>query len=270
MSTTEKGIVSIRLSEAIEKADHCFLCQLETKLEQRYISTYLSELVMDPKSRDKIVKSRGFCNYHSYKMLVSASNPANEDGLGMALILRSVVEQLSEDVKSQQKSAKLVTSKPWSSHLKGSADSSLAAKLLASVSNEVKCPACDHISGMMRIYIEEFLHEIVQNDEVWQLYHKSAGMCIPHYLMAMYIAAAKPRKELTPAIEKLIEKQTDTLEKIKNDLSEYIEKQDYRFSSEERAATGRYIGESLSKVVGRRGIERTLMKILKAKESGSS
>jgi tRNA uridine 5-carbamoylmethylation protein Kti12 len=88
--------------------------------------------------------------------------------------------------------------------------------------------------------------------------------------MAMYIAAAKPRKELTPAIEKLIEKQTDTLKKIKNDLSEYIEKQDYRFSSEERAATGRYIGESLSKVVGRRGIERTLMKILKAKESGSS
>jgi tRNA uridine 5-carbamoylmethylation protein Kti12 len=88
--------------------------------------------------------------------------------------------------------------------------------------------------------------------------------------MAMCVAAGKPCKELTLVIERLIEKQTDTLEKIKNDLSEYVEKQDYRFSSEERAATERYIGESLSKVVGRRGIERTLMKILKAKEGGSS
>jgi hypothetical protein len=41
------------------------------------------------------------------------------------------------------------------------------------------------------------------------------------------------------------------------DLSEYIEKQDYRFSSKERTRTEESVGRNLTQLVGTRGIERT-------------
>ena len=96
--TRMKGIGWVYIREALEKAETCFLCHLENRFEQRYVDNYLDELVMDAGAREKIIESRGFCNYHFYKMLASSTNPASSDGLGMALILKSVTKQLFEDV----------------------------------------------------------------------------------------------------------------------------------------------------------------------------
>jgi len=265
MSHDNRDLMHVHILKALEKEENCFLCHLEGRLEQRFIETYLSELVMDSKAREKIVKSRGFCNYHSYKMLVSATNPASEDCLGMALILKSVTEQLLEDVKNQQ-NIKFVGTKPWSLNLKHSAGLTNDIRLSEPVSNEVKCPACDHISKIMKLYIEGFLSEIIQNKETWKLYERSKGMCTPHYVMTLYIATSIFNGEFEPAIKKLIEKQIQALERLQKDLSEYIEKQDYRFSSIERARTEESVGRSLIQLAGKRGIERTLAKILRKKE----
>ena len=269
MSAEDKGIMHVRISQALEKGENCFLCHLEGRLEQRFIETYLSELVMDPKAREKIVESRGFCNYHSYKMFVSASNPTSEDGLGMALILKSVTEQLLEDVKDQQ-NIKFVGTKPWKLDLKRSVGSVHNIRLSKPVSNEVECPACDHVSKMMRSYIEGFLREIIQDEEMWKLYDKSKGMCMPHYIMTLCIAISTFNGRLAPIIKRLIEKQIQALERLQKDLSEYIEKQDYRFSSRERARTEESVGRSLTQLVGKRGIERTLAKILRTGKASFS
>ena len=266
MSAEDKGIMHVRISQALEKGENCFLCHLEGRLEQRFIETYLSELVMDPKAREKIVESRGFCNYHAYKMFVSASNPASEDGLGMALILKSVTEQLLEDVKDQQ-NIKFVGTKPWNLNLKRSVGLIQDIRLSKSVSNEVECPACDHVSKMVRLYIEGFLREIIQDEEMLKLYDKSKGMCTPHHVMTLCVATSVFNGGFAPVIKRLIEKQIQTLERLQKDLSEYIEKQDYRFSSKERARTEESVGRSLTQLVGKRGIERTLAKILRTREA---
>jgi len=268
MNAEDKDIMHVRISQALEKGENCFLCHLEGRLERRFTETYLSELVMDPKAREKIVESRGFCNYHSYKMLVSASNPASEDGLGMALILKSITEQLLEDVKDQQ-NIKFTVTKPWNLNLKRSVRSIRDIRLSKPVSNEVECPTCDHVSKMMKIYIEGFLREIIQDEEMWKLYDKSKGMCMPHHIMTLCVATSVFNGRFAPVIKRLIEKQIQTLERLQKDLSEYIEKQDYRFSSKERAKTEESVGRSLSQLVGKRGVERTLPKILRTKEASS-
>ena len=268
MRTEEKGIVYIRISEALESMDKCFLCQLEERLEQRYVDTYLGELVMDPKAREKIVESRGFCNYHSYRMLASASNPSSEDGHGLALILKSVTEQLLNDV-TRQKKRKSPASKLWSLHLKNSPRSVNVKELLKPVSNEVKCPACDHISEMMRIYVEEFVREIGQDKHVQELYDKSEGMCIPHYVASSYIASSKLEENAIPVVERLVEKQIRVMEKLQTVLSSYIEKQDYRFAGKEQAYSAKTVSQSLTKIVGSRGIDRTLAKLVNGKKGGS-
>jgi len=250
------------IHEALSDAEDCFLCHLESTFERSFIDSYLSEHVMDAKTRQKVIESRGFCNYHFYKMFASTSKPISGDGLGMALTLKSVAEQLLEDIKGQQ-NIKFPHSKHWFLNLRNNERSILALKLSRIISNEFKCPACNHVSEMIQIYIEAFLRGISLDENLWKLYESSNGMCIPHYAVVLQVAANLSGEKFAPLMKKLAEKQIQTLERALNKLSEYVEKQDYQFSSEERAKTEKTIGESLTKVVGKRGTERTLMNMLK-------
>jgi hypothetical protein len=263
--TRMKGISWVYIREALEKAETCFLCHLENRFEQRYVENYLDELVMDAGAREKIIESRGFCNTHFYKMLASSTNPASSDGLGMALILKSVTEQLFEDVTTDLRMG--VESPQRSSFdLRGRFHSSSAPSYLRTVSNEENCPACDHVSEIMRIYITEFVQELKEDNEIKELFNKSRGLCIPHYVMTLHVISRLHSKKFPHTVKTIVDKQLQVLEGMQNDLSVYIERQDCRFSDKERAGTEKAVGESLAKVVGRRGTDRTLARIVGARE----
>jgi hypothetical protein len=238
---------------------------LENRFEQRYVENYLDELVMDAGAREKIIESRGFCNNHFYKMFASSTNPASSDGLGMALILKSVTEQLFEDVTTDLRIG--VESPQRSSFdLRGRFHSSSAPSYLRTVSNQENCPACDHVSEIMRIYITEFVQELKEDNEIKELFNKSRGLCIPHYVMTLHVISRLHSKKFPHTVKTIVDKQLQVLEGMQNDLSVYIERQDCRFSDKERAGTEKAVGESLAKVVGRRGTDRTLARIVGARE----
>jgi hypothetical protein len=238
---------------------------LENRFEQRYVDNYLDELVMDAGAREKIMESRGFCNYHFYKMLTSSTNPASSDGLGMALILKSVTERLFEDVTADLHRG--VESPQRSSFdLRGRFRSSSKPSYLRPVSNQEDCPACDHVSEIMRIYITEFVQELKEDNEIKELFNKSQGLCIPHYVLTLHIVSRLHSKKSPHTAKTIIDKQLQVLEGMRNSLSVYIERQDFRFSDKERAGTEKTVGESLAKVVGRRGTDRTLARIIGASE----
>jgi hypothetical protein len=263
--TMMKGIGWVYIREALEKAETCFLCHLENRFEQRYVDNYLYELVMDAGAREKIIESRGFCNYHFYKMLASSTNPASSDGLGMALILKSVTEQLFEDVTADLRTG--VGSLQRSNFdLRSRFRSASAPSFLRAVSSQEKCPACDHVSEIMRIYITEFVQELKEDNETKELFNKSRGLCIPHYVMTLHIISRLHSKKFPHTAKTIIDKQLQVLEESQNDLSVYIERQDCRFSDKERAGTEKAVGESLAKVMGRRGTDRTLARIIGARE----
>jgi len=263
----KSGIGRVYIRQALQKAENCFLCYLENRFEQRYIDNYLSELVMDPGEREKVIESRGFCNYHFYKMFDFSANPSSSDGHGMALILESVTEQILDDVKSQRQ-AKAAGSRRPRLHLKRGSYSITTSELLKTVAHQVKCPACDHISTMIQIYTLDFLREVTEDEEILKLYDASRGMCIPHYVIASLVASRY--EGFGPAVERIIDKQIQLLERTQTDLTEYIKKQDYHFSQKDQAGTEKTIGESLVRVAGRRGIERTLTVMLRSKESDMS
>jgi len=265
----KSGIGRVYIREALQKAESCFLCYLEDRFEQRYIDNYLTELVMDSGERGKIIESRGFCNYHFYKMFAFSTNPGSSDGLGMALILESVAQQVLDDVKSQQK-AKSAGSRRPRLHLKGGSCSITKSELLKTVAHQAKCPACDHVFTMIQIYTVDFLREVTEDEEIMKLFDASRGMCVPHYVIVSLVASRMFNEEFGPAVERIIDKQIQVLERTQTDLTEYIKKQDYHFSQKDRVGTEKTVGESLVRVAGRRGIERTLTLMLRSKESDMS
>jgi hypothetical protein len=267
ITNMKSGIGRVYIRQALQKAENCFLCYLEDRFEQRYIDNYLSELVMDPGEREKIIESRGFCNYHFYKMFVFSTNPSSSDGHGMALILESVAEQILDDVKSQQQ-AKSTGSRRPRLHRKRGSCSITTSELLKTIAQQAKCPACDHVSTMIQIYTVDFLHEVTEDEEILKLYDSSRGMCVPHYVIASLVASRY--EGFGPALERIIDKQIQLLKRTHTDLTEYIKKQDYHFSQKDRVGTEKTVGESLVRVAGRRGVERTLDLLLRSKESDRS
>jgi len=265
----KSGIGRVYIREALQKAENCFLCYLENKFEERYLDNYLTYLVMDAGERERIIESRGFCNYHFYKMFAFSTNPDSSNGQGMALILESVTEQVLDDIKSQRQAESAWSRRPRL-HLKRGSCSITASRLLKTVAHLVKCPACDHVSTMIQVYTCDFLREINEDEEILKLYDASRGMCIPHYVSALLIASRMSSEKLGYAVERIIDKQIQLVERMHTDLTEYIKKQDYHFSEKDRAGTEKTVGESLVRVAGRRGIERTLTMMLRSKGSDMS
>ena len=227
-------IAYLRIKRVIGDGEECFLCSLEDEIENKYADTYLSELVMDASSRDRIIESRGFCNHHFYKMLIAANKPGSPDGHGIALVNESVVDKLVQDLHKQK-----------SHHIED------LRKLLAT---ENKCPACIHLVEFSRMY-EEKIVELLSSDseEFLKLLKESKGFCIPHFVALVQVAKeTMPSQEIVKTLMEIEEK---NLRRLNSELAEYVKRQSYEFSEKDRSAVADVVPRSVEKIAGRRGMK---------------
>ena len=228
-------IVYLRIKRSIGCGEECFLCALEDEVESKYVDTYLSELVMDSSSRQKIIESRGFCNHHFYKILIAASKPGSSDGHGVALVNKSVVNQLIQDLHEQK-----------SQHI-GDVN-----KLLAT---ENKCPACIHLSEFSKMYTTKVVELLSSdNEEFLKLLKKSKGFCIFHFVRLVQATKDVAPTQSQKVIKTLTEIEEKSLRRLNSELDEYVKRQSYEFSEKDRAAVADIVPRSVEKIAGRRGV----------------
>ena len=229
-------ITYLQIKRAFESNKECFLCTLEDEIEGKYIDTYLYELVMDASSREKIIESRGFCNHHSYKILIAASKLRGPNGQGMALIMKSVAEQLLQDIHKQE------SYQGHSFH-----------EMLA---NESKCPACIHLSDFMEMYVKTVVELLSsKHEEFSKLLRNSKGLCVPHFVALTHMIEETAGDRSQDIIETIIEVEEENLCRLNSELAEYIRKQSYEFSDKDREAVEDIVLRSVQKVAGRRGVK---------------
>ena len=228
-------IAYLHIKRAVGSDEECFLCTLEDEIERKYMDTYLSELVMDASSREKIIESRGFCNHHFYRILIAASKPGSPDGHGIALVNGSIVEKLIEDLHKQ-------------SHNNGEVH-----RLLAT---ENKCPACIHIAEFSRMYAEKIV-ELLSSDseEFLKLLKESKGFCIPHFVTLVQLTKDVAPTQSQKIIKILMEIEEKNLRRLNSELAEYVKRQSYEFSEEDRLAVADIVPRSVEKIAGRRGMK---------------
>ena len=229
-------IAYLRIKRVIGNGEECFLCSLEDEIENKYADTYLSELVMDASSRDKIIESRGFCNHHFYKMLIAANKPGSPDGHGIALVNESIVDKLIQDLHKQK-----------SHHIDN------LHKLLAT---ENKCPACIHLAEFSRMYAEKIV-ELLSSDseEFLKLLKESKGFCIPHFVTLVQVARDVAPTQSQKIIKTLMEIEEKNLRRLNSELAEYVKRQSYEFSEKDRSAVADVVPRSVEKIAGRRGMK---------------
>jgi len=230
-----EDMIALHVKRAMESAEGCFLCALEDELEREYMDTYVSELVMDASSRQRIVESRGFCNSHYFRMLIEASKPESSDGHGMALVMRSVIEQLIQDVHRQPEKIR--------------DPSKVENELSQILTNEKKCPACIHVDKFISMYIKEFLENTAKGDTPFLRSFEPKGFCLPHYatVLNMTLNLKKRDEQLIKLITNVEEA---SLRKTDEQLAEYVKRQSYESEEKPDEET---IFRAVSKLAGRRG-----------------
>jgi len=233
-------IAYLHIKRVISSDEECFLCALEEEIERKYVDTYLSELVMDASSREKIIESRGFCNHHFYKILIAASKPGSSDGHGIVLVNENILEKLIQDVHRQE-----------SQNMKS------FHKLLVT---ENKCPACIHLAEFSRIYAEKIVELLSSgNEEISELLKESKGFCIPHFVALVHMAEEITSTQTKKIINTLIEVEEKNLRGLNSELAEYIKRQSYEFSERDRAVVADVVPRSVKKIAGRRGARPFLL-----------
>jgi hypothetical protein len=227
-------IAYLRIKRAIECEEECFLCVLEEEIESKFMDTYLSELVMDTSSRNKIIESRGFCNHHFYKLLITASRPGSPDGHGIALIAHSVIKQLLLDMRELSRYKRVFRDM---------------------LSSEEKCPACTHLASFTEMYIQKVVEFLSSRDEEFmKLFKESKVLCIPHFVALTHAVEEKLADQAPDVIKTIVEVEEKNLGRLNSELTEYIRRQSYEFSEEERKAVKDVVLKGVEKLVGRHGL----------------
>ena len=226
-------VTYFRIERMIRSGAECFLCALEDEIERKYIDAYLSELVMDAKARGKLVEGGGFCNHHFYRMLAIATRPDSSDGHGIALIAQSIIEKTVQDLQKQRKRGKEV------------------------FRQTTECPACTHLANLMEVYNRKIVELLCsRNEEFLKLFRNSKGLCTPHFALLLKMIQDTMRSQSQEIIKTIIDVEEKNFSQLKSELSEYIRRQSYEFSDEDRKAVEDVLLKSVQKIVGRRGIKR--------------
>jgi hypothetical protein len=199
----------------------CPICQLGQKVINDYLDMVLYESVADPKTRDQLRASLGYCNTHAWWL----SNVGKGNTLGIAIIYQDLLEVLNT-ILPQMPNRKPLSifqrvfrlfqrKKPLKPH----------EYRVQHV--QQSCPACVLRHETETNVLKIMMAALAKKDEQMQAaLKKSHGICLPHVTQAMEVTQDKA------AIQLLVTITTATIGEIREELAELIRKHDYRFQHE--------------------------------------
>lgn len=200
--------------QAAYRSASCPICTLLTKSERRYIDITLYEHVTDVKWRAQVRAARGFCALHTERVL-----SLGRSSLGASLVAGDILKTLRAELPAHGGAGGGALGRLRAA-LGGSGGSGLSAVLRP----QQPCPLCAYLEDLGKVYAAALLADLETGDGRAQ-YEQSAGLCIPHLIMATDRGGA--------GLQPLLEHQTQVWERLEHELEEFTRKQDYRFRGEE-------------------------------------
>lgn len=190
MATLEanKTILTAHLEDALEQGI-CPLCFLASEAEYRYLDALLYEKMNNGAVRAALARSRGFCRYHTYRMIEIGGYGTN---VKLAILYKDLVHAASDEVAA------------------------LRERGPAGEQTPDECPACRVVAGTVRNYTQVFLTSL-DHEEGREAYRRSFGLCMPHFSHTYGLASRGTRIFLK-------EDQLARLESLAHDLGEFIRK----------------------------------------------
>lgn len=213
-NTTSKNLLRLDWIESLQTPG-CALCRMAQRKSQRYVETLLNEAVTDVDQRDTWREARGLCHWHAW-MATEIPHSAGSLAILYADVLRHDLGHL----------VALTAATPATRRWR--ARHSLVQRLqdwLRSWRQQRPCPACNLWLEQERLYLQVLLDDW-QEPELAPAFAAASGLCWPHTLRLVEQDAQHAHLQAVLAAQQV------HLQRLQDELQEFIRKLDYRFGRE--------------------------------------
>ena len=209
-----------KLVEACRESG-CPVCRLEQNAVERYLDSQFYENVNSPKWRDRLRGSLGFCREHAWL----AVDKRLGDPLGFSIIYRDLVNSVLRRFETGERPAR--AARGWTALLRQLPEEARTriAGALAAITPRKHCPVCEHRDESTRNTLTVLLEELKEPEMVAAL-TSSHGLCLPH------LSQALEHVQDVSVCETLLGIQREKLQGLRQELDEFIRKNDYQFAAE--------------------------------------
>ncbi len=206
----KEHIYTIPVTEAFaEHKQDCPFCAIFDKLEQNELELILGASMMEPEIR-QLTNQKGFCSRHYAKMFDMKNR------LGLALMLESHLESLKKEIKLGNIFSRDIGGK--------------SAERIERL--EESCYVCDRIEEKYAKYFTTAAHLFDEEKDFRNSFSEVRYLCLPHY--RRFVLAAKKvlgKDGYADLVRASNEKVCAYLDSLKDDVSLFCKKFDYRFDS---------------------------------------
>lgn len=216
-------------------APGCPLCATVLQDSRAYLDSVLYERVTDVSTRTGLRESWGLCNLHLWMLRDLPGSSAPD--LGFAVIAQDLLGRFGR-MAGEPAAGQRRTLKGWLTR----ARSRLRTRL-----KRAPCPACVHAARSESVHLRQLL-DLLGEPAFSERYGGSAGICLPHFLLAEETHAVHPH------FPELREIQTRKARSLHDALHGFIEKHDHRAREEMTPAEARAWTDALEFLGGKRGV----------------
>jgi hypothetical protein len=215
-----KDPIFYSLLEACSKPG-CPVCQVTIQLVDRYLHSLFYESINDVPTRQDLRSSRGFCSKHAWQLLDGEAGNA----LGIAIIYQDVFTNLLRALPEPDAAPN--TQGKVSSFFNRTARKPVEAlrRIIQALRPEAPCPACREQVKTAELVVSILLIYL-QDESLSKALEKSDGLCLPH------LAGALEHANEPGQVELLLAQNQPQITSLKDELGEFIRKNDHRFAKE--------------------------------------
>jgi hypothetical protein len=215
----KEKLYTIPVNEAFETDCECPICIMKKKLETDAIEYTMGPSYMEDDIREATSRL-GFCEKHLQLMY------QNQNRLGLALILKTHMDKVVNDIEKQSDAKVLANSL-----FRKKAESSEVVKYLDNL--EADCFVCNKINSTLDRYIATIFHLYHTDEEFRKKFNSSKGFCASHYKILHREAPSHLKgDELNQFVKELNGLFIDNMNRVRDDLEWFINKFDYRYANE--------------------------------------
>ena len=210
MSNQQLTPLQCELREVLQQPG-CPLCHLVARAEQTFLDSLTYERIIDVPTREALQQSRGMCARHArdWRALKGSALP-------IALVYHAGIKDLLRDTESEP--GRGLFRKPVT-----------GAQLAQQLDASVPCPVCQLGEQTAARYGGVLLDDI--NDaEVQAALEACGGLCLTHLRLVLRHAGLSGKAKTLVAVQRRI------WAALHDELSEFLRKNDYRFTSDPMGA----------------------------------